>query len=153
MIHGENGIVRISNSYSWADFIDNDGNKIREWKGGGDHFDNFVRAVRAGDPAMLNASIEDGHLSSAFCHLGILSHRLGGPQSRRVVDAAMRSDPVAAEAWGRMRDHLVANEVDLSRTPVTLGRSLRVEPNGAGVVDDAEATAMLARVARPPFDF
>jgi predicted dehydrogenase len=153
LVHGEHGTVRISNSYTWADFIDRDGVKQQEWKGGGDHFANFVAAVRANDPAMLNASIEDGHLSSAFCHLGILSHRLGDTVTPTAVTTAWSGDPLSIDAWSRMRDHLVANAVDLETTPVTLGRPLRVSPAGDRISDDPEATAMLTRVDRAPFVF
>ena len=45
--------------------------------GGGDHFANFVKAVKARDPKLLNADIEEGHLSSAYCHLGNIAYRLG----------------------------------------------------------------------------
>jgi predicted dehydrogenase len=41
------------------------------------HYQNFIDAVRAGDPARLNCGIEDGHLSSALPHLGNISHRVG----------------------------------------------------------------------------
>jgi len=153
LVHGDRGTVRISNSYRSADFIDRDGVKQREWKGGGDHFANFVAAVRANDPSLLNASIEDGHRSSALCHLGILSHRLGSPASPGAVSTAWSGDSLAIDAWSRMRDHLVANAVDLDATPVTLGRPLRVSPSGDRIIDDPEATPMLARVDRAPFVF
>jgi hypothetical protein len=42
-----------------------------------DHFANFADAVRARDPKMLHAEIEETALSTALCHLGNISHRLG----------------------------------------------------------------------------
>ena len=45
--------------------------------GSGDHYANFVKAVKARDPKLLNADIEQGHLSSAYCHLGNIAYRLG----------------------------------------------------------------------------
>jgi Oxidoreductase family, C-terminal alpha/beta domain len=36
-----------------------------------------VKAVKARDPKLLNADIEQGHLSSAYCHLGNIAYRLG----------------------------------------------------------------------------
>src|SRR5262249_2952526 len=44
---------------------------------GGDHYANFVKAVKARDHKLLNADIEEGHLSSAYCHLGNIAYRLG----------------------------------------------------------------------------
>ncbi len=153
VIHGENGVVRISNSYSWADHIDRDGVKQKEWKGGGDHFANFVAAVKADDSTLLNASIRDGHLSSAYCHLGILSHRLGETSSVEEIDTAFSGDRIGSEAWARMQGHLRANEIDLDATPLVLGRPLRVDAEGTRVMGDPEATGMLVRECREPFLF
>lgn len=44
---------------------------------GGDHYGNFIQAVRAKDPSILNANAEEGHLSSALAHIGLASARLG----------------------------------------------------------------------------
>jgi predicted dehydrogenase len=45
--------------------------------GGGDHFTNFIEAVLARDPKKLRAEIEEGHRSSALCHLGNIAYRTG----------------------------------------------------------------------------
>ncbi len=41
-----------------------------------DHFANFAVAVRARDPKLLHAEIEETHLSTALCHLGNIAYRL-----------------------------------------------------------------------------
>src|SRR5712691_3298173 len=41
------------------------------------HYQNFVDAIRAGDPKVLTCGILDGHLSSALPHLGNISYRVG----------------------------------------------------------------------------
>ena len=41
------------------------------------HYQNFVDAIRAGDPKVLACGILDGHLSSALPHLGNISYRVG----------------------------------------------------------------------------
>jgi predicted dehydrogenase len=46
-------------------------------KSEGDHFANFIQAVRNRKPETLNAEIEEGHLSSALAHLANISYRLG----------------------------------------------------------------------------
>jgi hypothetical protein len=43
---------------------------------GGDHFANFLKAVRSRKTADQNGPIETGHLASALAHLGNISHRL-----------------------------------------------------------------------------
>ena len=40
------------------------------------HFDNFIEAVRAGDPGKLTAPAIEGHKSSVMAHLGNISYRL-----------------------------------------------------------------------------
>jgi predicted dehydrogenase len=42
-----------------------------------DHFRNFADAVRARDPKLVHAEIEETAISTAYCHLGNISHRLG----------------------------------------------------------------------------
>jgi predicted dehydrogenase len=42
-----------------------------------DHFQNFAEAVRARDPKLLHAEIEETALSTALCHLGNISYRVG----------------------------------------------------------------------------
>ena len=41
------------------------------------HFENFIDCVRSRTTANLKAPLEDGHLSSALCHLGNISYRVG----------------------------------------------------------------------------
>jgi hypothetical protein len=38
---------------------------------------SFVKAARARDPRLLSADIEEGHHSSAYCHLGNIAYRPG----------------------------------------------------------------------------
>ena len=44
---------------------------------GTDHFLNFIEAVKARNPELLNAPVEEGHLSAALCHLANVSYRAG----------------------------------------------------------------------------
>ena len=44
---------------------------------GGDHYANFIQAVRSHDKAQLNAPVETAHYSSGLAHLGNISYRLG----------------------------------------------------------------------------
>jgi predicted dehydrogenase len=41
------------------------------------HYQNFIDAIRAGDPLKLNSNIMDGHLSSALPHLANIAYRVG----------------------------------------------------------------------------
>ncbi|HEV2984505.1 MAG TPA: hypothetical protein VGX46_08955, partial [Vicinamibacterales bacterium] len=41
------------------------------------HYQNFVDAIRAGDPKMLTCDVLEGHLSSSLPHLGNISYLVG----------------------------------------------------------------------------
>lgn len=43
----------------------------------GGHYANFIDAVRAGDPSVLNSDILEGHMSSVLPHLGNIAYRVG----------------------------------------------------------------------------
>ncbi|MBN2008390.1 Gfo/Idh/MocA family oxidoreductase [candidate division KSB1 bacterium] len=58
---------------------------------GGDHYANFIEAVRARDKSILNGPVETAHLSSALAHLGNIAYRLDrvlefDPSQERFVD-------------------------------------------------------------------
>ncbi|MCR9292124.1 MAG: Gfo/Idh/MocA family oxidoreductase [bacterium] len=42
-----------------------------------EHLQNFVDAIRADDPQLLNLPITEGHRSTLLCHLGNIAHRTG----------------------------------------------------------------------------
>ena len=44
---------------------------------GGNNFANFIQAVRSRRTEDLNADVEEGHLSSALCHLANMAYRTG----------------------------------------------------------------------------
>ncbi len=57
----------------------------------GDHYANFIEAVRARDPKIQNGPVESAHTSSALAHLGNIAFRLGrvlnfDPKTERFKD-------------------------------------------------------------------
>ena len=77
IFYGTKGILAITSYTDWQVFLGHKLVKGPSGHGGGDHFANFVKAVRARDHKLLNADIAEGHLSSAYCHLGNIAYRLG----------------------------------------------------------------------------
>ena len=117
-------------SYDTGVAFDAEGNEIKKFSGGGDHhhYANFVEAVRARDYKKLNADVEQGHLSSALCHLGNISLRLGKPIAGADVPAAIKEnkgheDMVAT--FKRTADHLKANELDPDKLSFSVGPLLQ----------------------------
>jgi predicted dehydrogenase len=150
VIHCEGGHVVVP-SYTSATAFDKEGKEIKKWSGGGNHFENFIKAVRSRKSADLHADILEGHLSSALCHTGNLSYQLGQQKSREELDAALKSDPALVESFGRMAEHLAANRVDLATTSLTLGMPLTMDPATETFPGNAAANALLTRPDRAPF--
>lgn len=61
----------------WQTFMGKDRGPGESGKGQGNHYQNFIDAIRANDPAMLTAPIEEGFYSCALIHLANISYRLG----------------------------------------------------------------------------
>src|SRR5581483_4762752 len=67
----------VCSKYNDAVALNHDYEITKVFSGPDDHYGNFAKAVRSGRQSDLNAPIEEGHLSSALCHLGNISYRLG----------------------------------------------------------------------------
>jgi len=77
IFYGTEGILAITSYTDWQTYMGPKLEPGESGKGGGDHFANFIQAVKSRDAKSLNGPIEDGHLSSAYCHLGNIAYRLG----------------------------------------------------------------------------
>ena len=123
--HCEGGYLTIpSNSYSLAQAFDRDGKLIREFKGFGNHYTNFLDAMRSRREADLKGPLLQGHLSSALVHLANISYRTGRAMKPGDIRDQLTARSVLAEPFGRFIQHLAANEVDLKKTPATFGAPL-----------------------------
>ncbi|HCS54057.1 Gfo/Idh/MocA family oxidoreductase [Rubinisphaera sp.] len=138
--------------------IDNNGKTIREVTGdkGADggrqlHRENFVKAVRSRKTSDLNCSVKTGHLSSALCHLGNISHQLGEPVALTSLPERVQDQPLIAEASQRMSEHLAANGVNTKSASVQLGRTLKIDPTKEIFPNDAAANQLLRREYRSPY--
>ena len=138
---------------------DNDNKKVKSFSGpgGGGHQANFIAAVRSRKQAELAAPIEGGHLSSALCHLGNISYRLGGNKTNDAIKEAIGADEPTQDSLARMLDHLRANEVEVTRTPSVIGPSLALAAGAEAFVTREKfdlgywANTLLRREYRPPF--
>ncbi|MDB4794283.1 Gfo/Idh/MocA family oxidoreductase [Pirellulaceae bacterium] len=149
----ENGYVVMA-SYSGGAAFDLDGKKIKSFKGTGDHFDNFLKAVRSRKTEDLNADILQGHLSSALCHLGNISLDLGGPLPVAEVQkqaARLGSNDNDSDTFSRTLQHLNNNNVNFEKYPCYLGRELKFDPKTELFVNDPQADQKLTRDYRAPF--
>jgi predicted dehydrogenase len=152
VIDCEGGSVIVP-TYTSATAVDAKGTVIKEFKGRDRHMENFVDVVRSRKTSDLYGPIGEGHISSALCHLGNISHRVGQAAPNASTRDLIKSNAPLAEAHGRMTEHLGANNVDLKKTPLTLGVPLLFDPKAERChgPDAARANAMLKDDYRAPF--
>ena len=151
VIDCEHGYMVIP-SYTRADVFDKEGKKLRpSFDASGNHFANFIAAVRSRKHTDLHADILQGHLSSALCHTGNISYILGKQTSPDEMREKIKGQPEAVESLGRMQGHLGANGVDLTKTPAVLGEFLKMNPETERFGWGSKANHLLTRDYRKPF--
>ncbi len=143
-------------SYSHCIAFDKDMNIIKEFKGGGDHFGNFVSACESRKVEDLNADVREGHLSAAISHLGNISYYMGENNKVTVnelssVLAGVKSLDDNEATLQRTVKHLVKNGVDLDKYQISLGANLQLDPQKEIFTNNDAANAMLTREYRKPY--
>ena len=137
----------------WA--YDYDDKKIKQFKvtGGGSHHANFIKAVRSRKVSDLNADILEGHLSTALCHMGNISYRLGRAASRDEIVKSIRSNKELLDAFESFQEHLLLNVVNVQETPQILGPWLTIDSDKERFVGKFgdQANRYLSRNYRKPF--
>ena len=154
VVQCEGGFVMVPTSYVDAFAYDRDGKLVKHFNGWGNHFGNWLDAVAAGDPSQLNAPIRQGHLSSALCHVGNVSHRTGEQRTANEIADMVAGNPLLAASFDRLATHLRANDVDVDSAPgaLTAGTWLTVDPVAEQVVDNAAAAKLWKREYRSGFE-
>jgi predicted dehydrogenase len=113
---------------------------------GQNHFANFIEAVRSRKTGDLNAGIEEGHYSSALCHLANISYRVGADQPYESAEGAIGKDQVVAETFQRMSDHLGSgNGLKLEGLHCRVGGTLEFDGEAERFVGNDAANALLTR--------
>jgi len=153
IIECEGGYVVVPD-YRSATAYDKKGNEIQHWQGGGDdapHMGNFIKAVLSRKVSDLYADILEGHLSSALCHTGNISYRLGTKKNPNEIREALKDDKGMAESFDRMADHLAKNDVDITKDQLALGVPLKMDGKTERFLGNDAANAMLTRNYRAPY--
>ncbi|MHC4745211.1 MAG: Gfo/Idh/MocA family oxidoreductase [Planctomycetota bacterium] len=76
LVYGSKGYMA-KNVDKWVTYMGKNREPGKSGGGTGNHYQNFVNAIRNGDPKKFNKSIEEGFYSCALIHLGNISYRLG----------------------------------------------------------------------------
>lgn len=140
----------VAPSYSSAIVYDNDGQEIERFAGSGNHFRNFIDAMRSRKAADLYCDAMEGHLSSSTMHLANVSYRLGQPAPFTRVPAAIAGDTENEETFKRFTEHLKANGVSVEFRTFKMGPRLEFDPK-AMKFKDASLNQYLTRQYREPF--
>ncbi|MCY7349672.1 MAG: gfo/Idh/MocA family oxidoreductase, partial [Cytophagaceae bacterium] len=77
LFYGDKGYMVINGYNDYKTFLGQKREPGPARKEGGDHYGNFIDAVRAKDKSKLNGPVETAHLSAGIAHLGNISYRLG----------------------------------------------------------------------------
>jgi len=77
IFYGDKGYMVINGYNDYKTYLGREREPGPSGKAGGDHYLNFIEAVRARDKSKLNGPVETAHLSSGIAHLGNIAYRLG----------------------------------------------------------------------------
>jgi hypothetical protein len=134
---------------------DRSDNQIRKFKGdsGAGHARNFVDAVKARDRKLLNAEVEIGHQTGAWCNLANIACRVGGPYSDSSAHAIGKGSWPWGFLVGALREHLERNSVDIEGAGFTCSPVLEFDGEKQQFVgtDADKANLYLRREFREPF--
>jgi len=170
----ENGYI-VCPDYNNAYAVDKDGNLVKKFgnppipkditdsaasdskektKGDPDrenHFANFIKAVRSRKNSDLHGPILEGHVSSALCHTGNISYRLGQKLASGAIREKIKGNKEAMDSLDRLATHLAANNVDITNDQLTFGEYLKFDPIAEKFIGNKDADKLLTREYRAPF--
>jgi predicted dehydrogenase len=134
---------------------DKEGKKVRQFPQNGPerHMENFVKAVISRKPEDNMAPIEGGHISSALCHMGNVSYRLGKETPTGEIAERIKDNKEALDSLERVKAHLAANGMDLEKLAPAMGPVLTMDPETekfTGAMAE-EANKLATREYRAPY--
>ena len=157
IIKCENGYFAGGRGGGWI--YDNDGGKVKHFPGDGGrgHHQNFIDAVRSRKTSELRADVLKGHICAGLSHMANISYRLGQNSTPEAAAEAIRDNKYALERFAQIQKHLMLNDVDITKTGITVGPMLEMDPKTERFIGDGQystarwANDMLTRRYRKPF--
>jgi predicted dehydrogenase len=91
IFYGDKGYLVVDGYNTYSTFLGQDRTPGKARSEGGNHFANFIEAVRARDVSIQNGPVESAHLSSALAHLGNIAYMTGrvltfNPETEKFVN-------------------------------------------------------------------
>ena len=126
VVQCEHGYINVAENGA-AVAYDNDGKKLEAFEGSdnGAHRKNWIKALQSRKVA--HGILEEGHYSTALCHLANISYLVGAEKANAQLADAVGSNLATKDAYWRMVDHLKGNDVDLDASKPTVGPLLKVD--------------------------
>jgi predicted dehydrogenase len=155
VFYGSEGyVVELTETHFVA--YDKDFQVIKEFIGGGNHFENFIDACVSRNPKDLNADVREGHLSAAISHLGNIAYEIGENNEVSVDELQTALSSVKSlddndATLERTLRHLTDNGVDLNKYPLKMSSVLEFDPKQELFPESPEATALVTRDYRDGF--
>jgi predicted dehydrogenase len=151
--HCEGGHLAISSNYALARAYDREGRLLKEFTGFGNHYTNFLDAMRSRRESDLKGTVLEGHRSSALVHLANISYRTGRAMAPGDIRDQLAARSALIEPFGRFTEHLAANNVNLRDTPATLGAPLTFDAATEKFTDENSESAnkLRSREYRAPW--
>ena len=156
VFYGSEGYL-VQRRYDHCTAYRKDFSVIKDFRGGGNHFENFVKACGTRNPEDLNASALEGHLSAAISHLGNISYYMGEQNTVSIKEAEsilskVKSLDDNAATLNRTVQHLKDNGVDLDKYPLAMGPFLEFDPDKEVFTNNDAANEHLTREYRSGFE-
>jgi hypothetical protein len=116
----ENGFLYGSSVY------DNDGKLVSSFEKESsispkEHFINAIKSRKISD---LRIDIEEGHLSTAFCHLGNISYKMGKQTSVEDIYKKLGGDKFLLDSFNGFKNHLSKHGIDITKQLPVMGPQL-----------------------------
>jgi predicted dehydrogenase len=101
LFYGSKGYLAVDSYTSYKSWMGSEQTPGPEAKGGGDHYLNFIEAVKSRDRSHLNAEIEEGAISTTLVHLANISYRLGRTLNFDAATYSVKGDAEANKMFTR----------------------------------------------------
>ena len=116
----------------------------------GGNFGNFINCVRSRKYEELNADILEAHYSSALCHLGNISYRMG-IEAPFAKPKDFSDNQVVGDSIMTLLENTKAIGVEPEKTTLRVGPKLEFNPGTEKFVNNPAADMLLTRPYREPF--
>ncbi len=147
----EAGVIRGGKFYENNQGDGEDLGDIEFDQGKGNIFENFIHSVKSRSRKGQHADILEGHYSSALCHLGNTSYRLGWKYPSTMQTTSLGESEVVADSFRKVIDNTKALGVDPLRSTYQLGPKLKIDRSSEKFVNNTAANLMMSRFYREPF--